>query len=324
LSSTAQAPDAAAPRTERRRHRGWRAAWRIAFTALFGLWSLLLLAWLILQWGIVPRVAQYKPQIEQRASAALGVPVTIGAIRVQSSGWMPLFELDDVVLAPRAGQEGEALRLPRVSAALSARSILGLAVRFEQLHVEGAALEVRRDAAGRLFVAGIEVRSGAADAPHDDDASGTDWLLAQREIVVRNGRLRWIDERQAAPPLDLSAVDLVLRNRLGRHEMRVDATPPAEVGQRFTLQGTFREPLLATRSDWQRWSGTAYADLPHTGAAVRGARRRWRAARVGRRGRGPAAVAAGRCGAAQCAGALPRSHAAARAAAVAGARRGIA
>jgi uncharacterized protein (TIGR02099 family) len=271
LSSTAQAPDAVAPRTERRRHRGWRAAWRIAFTTLFGLWSLLLLAWLILQWGIVPRVAQYKPQIEQRASAALGVPVTIGAIRVQSSGWMPLFELDDVVLAPRAGQEGEALRLPRVSAALSARSILGLAVRFEQLHVEGAAIEVRRDAAGRLFVAGIEVRSGTAPVA-SDGASGTDWLLAQREVVVRNGRLRWIDERQAAPPLDLSAVDLVLRNRLGRHELRVDATPPVEVGQRFTLQGTFREPLLAARSDWQRWSGAAYAELPHTDAT---ALRRW-------------------------------------------------
>jgi uncharacterized protein (TIGR02099 family) len=244
---------------------------RVALVALFGLWSLLLLAWLILQWGIVPRVAQYKPQIEARASAAIGVPVTIGAIRAQSSGWMPLFELDDVVLAPRGGQAGEALRLPRVSAALSARSILGLAVRFEQLHVEGAALEVRRDAAGRVFVAGIEVRGGAAHAG-EDDASGTDWLLAQREVVVRQGRVRWIDERQAAPPLDLSAVDVVLRNRLGRHEIRVDATPPAEVGQRFTLQGTFREPLLAARSDWQRWSGTAYAELPHTDAA---ALRRW-------------------------------------------------
>ncbi len=271
LSSTAQAPDAVVPRTERRRHRGWRVAWRIAFTALFGLWSLLLLAWLILQWGIVPRVAQYRPQIEQHASAALGVPVTIGAIRVQSGGWMPLFELDDVVLAPRAGQQGEALRLPRVSAALSARSILGLAVRFEQLHIEGAALEVRRDAAGRLFVAGIEVRSGAGPA-RADGASGTDWLLAQREVVVRQGRVRWIDERQSAPPLELEAVDLVLRNRLGRHELRLDATPPPAVGQRFTLQGTFRDALFSARADWQRWSGTAYAELPHADAA---ALRRW-------------------------------------------------
>ncbi len=270
MSSTHSAPDASAPRLERRSHRGWRLAWRVAFTAVFAAWSLLLLAWLTLQWGIVPRVGQWKPQIEQRASAALGVPVTIGAIRVQSSGWMPLIELDDVVLAPRGGATqaaaGEALRLPRVSATLSARSLLGWQLRFEQLHVDGAALEVRRDSAGRIFVAGIEVRAGGSD--DDSDGAGTDWLLAQREIAVRNGRLRWIDERQAAPPLELSAVDLVLRNGLARHEWRLDATPPTPVGRRFTLQGEFRQPLLAQRSDWRRWSGTAFAELPHADAAA--------------------------------------------------------
>lgn len=274
MSSTDPAPDASAPRFERRRHRGWRVAWRVAFATLFAAWSLLLLAWLTLQWGIVPRVGQWKPQIEQRASAALGVPVTIGAIRVQSAGWMPLIELDDVVLAPRtlAGSAatpaavGEALRLPKVSATLSARSLLGWRLRFEQLHVDGAALEVRRDSAGRIFVAGIEVRAGSAD--DDREGAGTDWLLAQREVAVRNGRLRWIDDQHAAPPLELSAVDLVLRNSLAGHELRLDATPPPQVGRRFTLQGDFRQPLLAQRSDWRRWSGTAFAELPHADAAA--------------------------------------------------------
>jgi uncharacterized protein (TIGR02099 family) len=270
VSSTEPAPDASAPRPERRSHRGWRVAWRVAFATVFAAWSLLLLAWLTLQWGIVPRVGQWKPQIEQRASTALGVPVTIGAIRVQSSGWMPLIELDDVVLAPRSGATdtaaAAALRLPKVSATLSARSLLGWQLRFEQLHVDGAALEVRRDSAGRLFVAGIEIRAGTAD--DDGEGAGTDWLLAQHEIAVRNGRLRWIDEQRAAPPLELSAVDLVLRNGLAGHEFRLDATPPPQVGQRFTLQGEFRQPLLARRSDWQRWSGTAFAELPQADAAA--------------------------------------------------------
>jgi len=272
LSSVTNASAPAAPRIERRRHRGWRIAWRVAFTLLFGAWSLLLLAWLTLQWGIVPRVGQWKPEIEQRASAALGVPVTIGAIRVRSGGWMPLIELDDVVLAPRPSDPdrgqvaAEALRLPRVSAALSARSILGLEVRFEQLHVEGAALEVRRDREGRLFVAGIEVRAGT---PEDDDqGAGTDWLLAQREVAVRHGRVRWIDEQRGAAPLELADVDLVLRNGLARHEMRLDATPPAEAGARFTLMGQFTQPLLSQRSNWRRWHGTAYAELPHADVAA--------------------------------------------------------
>jgi uncharacterized protein (TIGR02099 family) len=279
VSSTDPALDASAPHTERRHHRGWRVVWRVAFATLFAAWSLLLLAWLTLQWGIVPRVGQWKPQIEQRASAALGVPVTIGAIRVQSSGWMPLIELDDVVLAPRVTNAGsgealrlpnagggEALRLPRVSATLSARSLLGWQLRFEQLHVDGAALEVRRDPAGRLFVAGIELRAGTAD--DDKEGAGADWLLAQHEIAVRNGHLRWIDEQRGAPPLELSAVDLVLRNGLTGHELRLDATPAPQVGQRFTLQGKFRQPLLAQRSEWRRWSGTAFAELPQADAAA--------------------------------------------------------
>jgi uncharacterized protein (TIGR02099 family) len=271
-AAPASAPEVAAPpRIDRRRRHGWRLAWRIAFTAVFAVWSLLLLAWLTLQWGIVPRVGQWKPQIEQRASEALGVPVRIGAIRVRSSGWMPLFELDEVVLAPRAGNAGEALRLPKVSAVLSARSLLGWSVRFEQLHVDGAALEVRRAVDGRWFVAGLEVRSAAGDAAQAD-SSGTDWLLAQREVVVRNGVVRWIDEQRAAPPLELATVDAVLRNGLARHELRLDAAPPDAVGRRFTLQGHFRQPLLATRNDWRLWSGTAYADLPHVDA---GALRQW-------------------------------------------------
>jgi uncharacterized protein (TIGR02099 family) len=249
-------------------------AWRVAFTLLFGAWSLLLLAWLTLHWGIVPRVGQWKPEIEQRASAALGVPVSIGAIRVRSGGWMPLIELDDVVLAPRpsdldrgpAAAAAAALRLPKVSAALSARSILGLELRFEQLHVEGAALEVRRDGAGRLFVAGIELRAGTAE--DDDQGAGTDWLLAQHEVVVRHGRVRWIDEQRGAPPVELADVDLVLRNGLARHELRLDATPPAEAGARFTLMGKFTQPLLAQRSNWRRWHGTAYAELPRADVAA--------------------------------------------------------
>lgn len=246
-------------------------AWRVAFTLLFGAWSLLLLSWLTLQWGIVPRVGQWKPEIEQRASAALGVPVTIGAIRVRSGGWMPLIELDDVVLAPRPAMPGrpaggEALRLPRVSAALSARSILGLQLRFEQLHVQGADLEVRRDTAGRLFVAGIEVRAGTA--ADDQEGAGTDWLLAQREVAVRQGRVRWIDEQRGAAPLELADVDFVMRNSLARHELRLDATPPSQTGARFTLVGQFTQPLLSQRSDWRRWSGTAYAELPHADASA--------------------------------------------------------
>jgi len=258
-SALANAPAAAF--IERRRHRVLRWLWRIAFGLLFGAWSILLVAWLTLHWVILPRIEQWRPQIEARASHSLGVPVTIGAIHVRSSGWVPALEMSDVVL--RDLQQHEALRLPSVSAALSARSLLAFELRFEQLHIEGAALEVRRDSAGRFFVAGIEIPPSGADATN----KAADWFFSQREFVVRNGRIRWVDEQRGAPALELENVDLVVRNGVRRHDVRVDATPPAAWGERFTLQGRFTQSLLGASGDWRRWNGTLHVALPRTDVA---------------------------------------------------------
>ena len=68
-----------------RRHVLWslsRHAVRLVVGLLFALWSLLLIGWLTLHWGILPHIDEWRPQIEQRASAALGLPVRIGRIEV--------------------------------------------------------------------------------------------------------------------------------------------------------------------------------------------------------------------------------------------------
>ena len=226
--------------------------------------SVTLLLWLTLQWGILPRIQAWKPQIEARAGAALGVPVRIGSISVQAQGWVPLFELRDVSLLGRDGQP--ALQLAQVRAALSPHSLWLLEPRLAQLHLEQVVLDIRRDRAGRFHVAGIEIDS-AAGADHDDDNRVADWVFAQAEIVVRQSQVRWTDELRGAPPLALSDVDIVLRNGLRRHELRIDATPPADWGARLSLRGRFSAPLLAASGDWRRWTGTLYADAPAVDAA---------------------------------------------------------
>ena len=80
--------------------------------------------------------------------------------------------------------------------------------------------------------------------------------------MIRAGTLRWIDERATGAPLALADVELVIRNGLREHDVRLDATPPAGWGERFSLRGRFAQPLFARSSDWRRWSGTAYVDLP--------------------------------------------------------------
>ncbi|QPF75959.1 TIGR02099 family protein [Roseateles sp. DAIF2] len=230
-------------------------------------WTLLLAAWLLLHWAILPHINEWRPDLERLASQTLGVRTEIGEIEVRSGGWIPALELRDVRFLDPAGRE--ALRLPRVAAALSARSLWALELRFAQLLIDRPELEVRRDAQGRVFVAGLSME-GQGPSGEAGDALA-DWFFAQHEFVIQQGRVRWIDEKRGAAPLELSGLDLVLRNGLRRHELRLDATPPAEWGQRFSLRGRFTQSLLKRPGELRHWSGQLYAELPR--ADVRQLRR---------------------------------------------------
>jgi uncharacterized protein (TIGR02099 family) len=222
-------------------------------------WSLLLIAWLTLHWGILPHIHQWREPIEARASKALGLPVRIGNIEVRSSGWVPSFELREVQLLD--AEQRPALRLPRVFAAVSMRSLLSFELRFEQLLIDGAELDIRRDEKGRISVAGLDF-SGANDGGDSGGSAVADWFFNQGEFVIRGGALRWTDEQRHAAPLALRDLQLVVRNGLRTHSFRLDATPPPEWGERFSASGRFSQPLLAHSGDWRRWSGQAHVSLP--------------------------------------------------------------
>lgn len=230
-------------------------ALRAIFGALVLAFVALTLVWGLIHGWIVPRIEEFRPQLEQLAGRAVGTPVRVGQLRAHSVGLVPSFELLDVVLLD-AGRR-EALRLPRVVFSLSFRSVLSLG--FDQLFIDAPELEVRRGADGRLFVGGLEVHGSAS--PDSDTA---DWFFSQHEFVIRSGTLRWHDEQRGAQPLALSQVDLVLRNRARRHEIRLDATPPPGWGQRFFAVAQFRRPLWSRHAGrWADWSGQFYAEFAH-------------------------------------------------------------
>ncbi len=233
--------------------RGLSLAAAALWWLLVALWLALALAWGALHGWIVPRVDEWRPTLEREASRVLGVPVRIGAVSARSDALMPSFELSEVVLLD--AQAREALRLPRVVVALSPRSLLDLG--FEQLYIERPELEVRRDTAGRLWVAGLEVTRGGGE-----EGQAADWFFRQKEVVVLGGTLRWIDELRAAPPLALTDLRFVARNGARSHALRLDARPPADWGDTLTLMGQMRSPLLSQHPGrWEDWQGELYADV---------------------------------------------------------------
>ncbi|WP_087748032.1 MULTISPECIES: YhdP family protein [unclassified Acidovorax] len=227
------------------------ARWSLG--CLLALWLLLTVAWGALHGWIVPRIGEFRPQLETQAARALGVPVRIGSITARSEGLIPSIELLDVALLDAQGRA--ALQLPRVVVALSPRSLLNRG--FEQLYIERPDLDIRRQADGRIVVAGLTFSETAGE-----DNAAADWLFSQGEVVIQGGTLRWTDELRGAPELALNNVDVLLRNSSWQHNMRIAATPPPAWGDRFTLTGRFRAPLLRARDgNWQHWSGQLFADF---------------------------------------------------------------
>ena len=237
----------------------WQALrWALLLLAL--LWGLGVVAWSVLHWGILPHANDWRPWLEKEASKTLGVQLRIGRITVESGGWMPRMELGDVQVLDPAGRP--ALRLPRVAAVLSAQSLLVLEPRFSQLLVDAPELIIRRDAQGRIFIAGLNLDEAEKTDAGTTEA-GMDWLFSQPELAIVNGRVRWVDEKRAdARPLELSGLNFIMRNGLRRHSLRLDATPPADWGQRFSLRGKFTQSLLKRPGEFQHWSGELYAELP--------------------------------------------------------------
>ncbi len=236
---------------------------------------LLGMAWGILHLWIVPRIADYRPWLERLTQQTLGVPVRIGELSAQSTGWAPSFELRRIELLDVQGRT--ALRLPRVMVAVSIQSVLQL--RLEQLVLDAPELDIRLTASGQWQIAGLDW----AQTPRGERAAA-DWLFSQKEVLIRNGTLRWTDERAQQPlpalrhfgethdthgprsdiqTLALRDVDLVLRNASRQHDIRLDATPPEDWGERFVGMGQFKRGLLSTHAGlFDDWSGQVYAYFP--------------------------------------------------------------
>jgi len=239
--------------------RRWRWA---AFASGLMLWTLAIawgvfgITWLVLHGWIVPRIGDWRGPLERVATQALGVPVRIENISARSTGVIPSFELQGVTLLD--AQARVAVKLPRVVGTLSPRSLLGLG--FERLVVDQPELDIRRTPDGKIYAGGVDVSTGLNNSASHSRVA--DWLFAQPELVLRGGQVRWTDEKRGAPPLMLSAVDLVMRNTALSHSLRLDASPPSDWGARFTATGVFRQPLFSRAAgDFATWSGQVFADF---------------------------------------------------------------
>ncbi len=240
----------------------WRVAARVVGWTLLILYFLFAATLLALRHWILPKVAEYRADVEQYASRVLGQRITIGAMEADWRGLRPELLLANVTVFDHDGRA--ALTLPAVEATVSWVSALIGSPRFYSLVFERPRLEIKRDEAGKFYVAGIELH-----AEQVGDAGIAQWVFSQREIVIRDASVSWDDKQRGAPVLELPGFNFVLRNGFLGHRFAFKAKPSAELASALDVRGDL-DKLDA--GDPGACVGQIYAELEYTDLV---AWRRW-------------------------------------------------
>jgi len=226
---------------------------RFASSAVVALVVLFCATLLLIRYVAFPRIDAHRDDIAQALAHRIGQPVAIDAIVTGWDGWNPKLSIRGF----KVGEAGHpVLELPRVDLVVAWTSLALLEPHLKELALEGPRLAIRRDPAGRLHVAGIEIDPERAP----DDSGVTDWLLRQRQIVIHDGLVSWEDELRHAPQLVLDRVQLRVERVFGKHRFGLTGVPPAELSAPIDVRG---EVSAASLKNWQDASGRVYVRLDY-------------------------------------------------------------
>ena len=213
--------------------------------------ALLVLAALYVSLGreLLPLVAEYRLEVEQRATAQLGMPVHIGRLEGRWQGFSPLLVAHYVQL----GADGEGLSLDQVQVIPDVlASLLERAPRIAHLQLQGVQLNLLEDGDGAWHLQGMPQRS----APAPEVAQ----VLQQLQVLQRVSLLdsRVVLQPYEREPLLFSYVNLSLR--YGAFSQRLDGRFLLPDGQPVALN-------LRTRMQPQSWreaQSALYLSLPQS------------------------------------------------------------
>lgn len=207
---------------------------RVLGWGLFATWLVFAALVLTLRYAVLPKIGDYQGEIERLASQAVGQPVKIGRIEARWQGLNPDLVLDDVVISDRQG--APAFTLARVEGVMSWQTLWRMRPTLTLLAFDGPVLHVRRDANGKITVAGV-------DAEGESDPAFAEWVLEQKRIRIRDATIVWDDRLRKAPPLVLEDLQFALDNRGRRHRFGLSAAPPDELAARIDVRGEVKGDL---------------------------------------------------------------------------------
>jgi len=220
------------------------------------------LALLAVRFVVFPQIEAYRDTVAGVLSRELGQPVEIAALSTGWDGWNPKLVVQGLRVLDRARvNPTPLLLLPKLEMIVSWTSVPLAELRLKELIIEGPRLAIRRDRSGVLRIAGLEFDPAQAT----DELPVTDWILRQRQIVIRDALIVWDDDLRNAPQLVLDRVQFRLENRFGRHRFGLKGTPPSDLAAPLDLRGDLE---LDSMKNWQNAQGTLFVRLDYADVAA--------------------------------------------------------
>jgi len=198
---------------------------------------------------LAPMVAEYRADIESKAQAAVGMPVSIGRLEGSWSGFAPIFVARDVMV----GQGSTSVRLDQVRAVPDLwASLKARQVRIARLELDGLQVGLKEDKDGHWALQGMPVR--------EDQSFDPEQILTRMQMVstlsLFDSQITFEPYEQA--PLTLTYASMTLKT--GRFHQRLDARVTLPDGQPLSLNVRSRIRAEA----WRDAEAEAYLSLPQS------------------------------------------------------------
>lgn len=185
-------------------------------------WSLILAALALSGVRLMLKsVESYKSDLETRIGVMVGTPVKLGGISANMRGVSPELVLKSISLAPTLTTEKPAVSLDQIRLGIDLGAFLlnRDLVSSSWVTLVGAKLSVLRNPEGQFVVDGLKAGNGSLL-----------WLLQGRQYMILQSHITFHDQLKAAPPVELEAVNLAIRNDGERHRINLMTKLPQQYG----------------------------------------------------------------------------------------------
>ena len=198
---------------------------------------------------LTPLVAEYRGEVETRGRDALGMPLQIGELKGNWSGFAPILSAHDVTV----GEGANALHLEKVRAVPDLwASLLAREIRIAHLELNGLKISLKQGNDGEWALEGLPVRN---DQPLDPEQLLNSLQMVQ-QLSVLDSQVTL--QPWGESPLSLTYVGLNLKT--GAYRQRLDVRLTLPDGQPMAM--SLRTRIQA--SQWKEGEADVYLSLPQS------------------------------------------------------------